>query len=336
MARICAALCTSHSPYLYASPDDWEPARARRAAAGGIAKEVPVDSVQQNHEKFERCMTALAVLRNQLEAARPDVLIMFGDDQSEQFGFDNYPAFAVYAGADFSGFKVSGKFGLPVPGVAREDRPRTEEHWATVPGAPAFARHLIVELVKHDFDPAFSLELPRKEAGIGHAFMRPLVHLVPRFDIPTVPVFVNCYYGPQPTGRRCAQLGRAVRRAIEAMPDKLDVALIGSGGLWHMPMFPQATLDGGFDRAIIAALVRGDCDGMAEVFDGYSPPADPLNLRRYSGGTDMVLGYGGGTGETRNWIAVAAAMEGRPGTIVDYVPVYASPVGLAFAMWSLS
>jgi hypothetical protein len=39
----------------------------------------------------------------------------------------------------------------------------------------------------------------------------------------------------------------------------------------------------------------------------------------------------GGTRETCNWIAAAAVCEGSRNTIVDYVPVYASPVGAAFA-----
>jgi hypothetical protein len=284
-------------------------------------------------------MAALQKLNAQLVAAKPDLLIIFGDDQSEQFGFDNYPSLAVYAGDDFSGFKVSGKFGLPVAGTPRADRPKSGEHWATVPGQPDFARKLFVELLKRGFDPSFSLRLPRPEDGIGHAFMRPLVHLAPQFDVPTIPIFVNCYYGPQPTAQRCRDLGAAIRSAIESIPDDLNVAIIGSGGLWHMPMFPNASLDEEFDRGILEALARGDASGAAEFFDSYAPPVDPENaeqVRTFSGGTGMLLGYGGGTGETRNWIVIAGAMEGNPAIIVDYVPAYASPVGLAFAYWSLA
>lgn len=339
MARICAAVCTSHSPFLFAHPEEWEPARARRAARGGIGPDVPIDTIQENQRKHSRCMAALARLRRELEDSRPDVLIIFGDDQSEQFGFDNYPALGIYAGKSFAGFKVSGKFGLPAPGAPREDRPKTAEHWAAVQGEPVLARKLILELMKRDFDPAFSLDLPRREEGIGHAFMRPLVHLAPHFDIPVIPVFVNCYYGPQPTARRCVQLGATLRDIIESLPDDINVALIGSGGLWHMPMFPNARLDEAFDRGILTYLEAGDPEGMASFFDGYVPPVDETDrasIDLYSGGTGMVLGYGGGTGETRNWIIVAGAMGRRSGTVIDYVPAYASPVGLAFAYWRIS
>jgi aromatic ring-opening dioxygenase catalytic subunit (LigB family) len=192
--------------------------------------------------------------------------------------------------------------------------------------------------MRDGFDLSFSLELPRPEDGIGHAFMRPSFYLAPEYDIPTVPFFVNCYFGPQPTARRCVQLGRAVRRCIDALPHDLRVAVIGSGGLWHTPNMPNSTLDSHFDTAILEGLKRGDPNAMAAYFDSRGPsvdPADSSSLDRASGGSGMVLGLGGGTGETRNWIVTAAVVEGLAGTVVDYVPVHASPVGLAFAYWNL-
>ncbi len=338
MATLCTAICTSHSPYLFASPEEWEEARRGRLSRGGIHSDVPVDSPADNRAKHARCMQALTVLREQLIAAKPDVIILFGDDQSEQFDFRNYPAFAVFAGESFAGFKISGKFGLPIPQTPRASRPKTSEHWATTPGHPGVARALVTQLMQDGFDLSFSLELPRPGDGIGHAFMRPGFHLTPAYDIPTVPFFVNCYFGPQPTARRCVQLGRAVRSCIERLPGNLRVAVIGSGGLWHTPMNPHSILDSDFDTSILESLKRGDPDAMAAYFDSRRPlvdPADPGSLERASGGSQMVLGLGGGTGETRNWIITAAVVEGLAGTVVDYVPVYASPVGLAFAYWQL-
>lgn len=105
-----------------------------------------------------------------------------------------------------------------------------------------------------------------------------------------------------------------------------------------MPMFPAADIDEEFDRTMLDLLAKGDAAGMGAYLDRRAPLAesiDPRSLERLSGGTGMILGCGGGTGETRNWIITAAAMEGKGATIVDYVPVYASPVGLAFAYWSV-
>lgn len=338
MAQICAAICTSHSPFLFAPPHEWEPARADRARHGGIAADAPVDPPAENEAKHARCVRALGILRERLAASQPHVVVIFGDDQLEQFDFSNCPALGIFVGAQFSGYRISEKFGLPVPGESRQARPRTPEHWTTVNAHPAFARSLMTGLVGRGFDVSFSLELPKPEAGIGHAFMRPLYHLVPEGELPIVPFFVNCYYGPQPTARRCVQLGNAVREVIAAMPGDQRVAIIGSGGLWHMPMFPNASLDEEFDRRVLEGVRAGDAAAIASYFDERAPPVpapDTGEMRLASGGTGMALGLGGGTGETRNWIITAATVDGIAGTVVDYVPIHASPVGAAFAYWSL-
>ena len=43
----------------------------------------------------------------------------------------------------------------------------------------------------------------------------------------------------------------------------------------------------------------------------------------------------GGTGEGRNWIVAAGVAGARPWTVVDYVPVYYSPIGAGFATCAL-
>ena len=47
----------------------------------------------------------------------------------------------------------------------------------------------------------------------------------------------------------------------------------------------------------------------------------------------MYNGIGSGTGETRNWVVASAVVDGVPGTVVDYVPVYSSPCAMGFAYW---
>jgi hypothetical protein len=83
-------------------------------------------------------------------------------------------------------------------------------------------------------------------------------------------------------------------------------------------------------------LEQGDADRMADYFDHWRPALERAHLRCYesfSGGTGLAGGLGSGAGETRNWI-MAAAVADRPGVVVDYVPVYASPCGMAFAYWN--
>ncbi|MEO6380114.1 MAG: hypothetical protein ABIO37_18985 [Caulobacteraceae bacterium] len=332
MATVSIAICASHSPFLYATPEEWTAARIARERPGAFAAGLAADSDAETAAKHARCMAAFEVLRRKLEAARPDVLVIFGDDQLEQFDFGNFPAFCIFIGEEFSGYKISPFVGLPT-GKPREKRPRDAEHWVTAPGHPPLAKRLMTGLMTRGFDMAFSAG---KAEGVGHAFMRPLLSLTPGFDIPTVPIYINCYYGPQPTGARCHQLGRAIREVIDGWPSDLKVGVIGSGGLWHTPLGDEALIDGGFDAAILGAARSGDAKAMAAAFDACTPsfdPDDPRQLDQASGGTGMVLGYGSGTGEVRNWIAAAAVVDGTPGTVVDYVEINASPIGAAFAYW---
>lgn len=335
MATICAVICASHSPFLYAQPEEWEAARLSRSSSGGFAPGVPQDSAEQNKAKHERCVRAFEVLRQQLREARPDVLLIFGDDQLEQFDFGNLPAFCAFVGDRISGYRISPYFGLPV-GRPRPTRPQTAEHWVTLQGHPELARTLVTELVARQFDMAFSTTAG--DRGIGHAFTRPLESLAPGAAIPVVPFYINCYYGPQPTAQRCYELGRAIREIVDAWPADVRVGVIGSGGLWHTPMARSAYIDQAFDREILAALARGDARAMARTFDARRPeydPADAEQVKRVSGGSGMVLGLGSGSGEIRNWIAASAVVDGTPGTVVDYIDINASPVGAGFAYWDL-
>ena len=332
MARICSVIATSHTPFLFEPLSWWNSTRASRSYAPG-AKE---DSDEENARKFDRVQQAMRRLRDVFQAARPDVVLAFGDDQEEQFDLNNHPSFAVYVGPEFQGYKAvryAGKLG------ARPFKPKTPEHWATIPARPELAKALQFGLMDAGFDPAFMLDLPNKDIGMGHAFMRPMGPLTDgRFDVPMVPVLVNCLYAPQPTAARCVSLARTVRKIIEEeWPRDLRVAVMGSGGLWHTPGARESYLDEEFDREMLERLQAGSADSMAAYFDGWSPREELKNLRcfdQFSGGSGMTRGIGGGTGETRNWI-MAAAVAHRPGRVIDYIPLHASPCGVGFAYWEM-
>src|SRR5678816_2884833 len=181
MATLVGVLNMSHSPFCYMPPERWNDVRASRAHRA----DVPLDDVATNRAKWQRIQSAFADLRARLAAAAPDAVVVFGDDQLECFDFGNYPSFAVFVGERFEG-------GLAAGGSA------------AVPGHPDLAVGLLTGLMKRGFDPAFCQEMPKADRGIGHAFLRPAESLM---DLarpwPTVPVFLNCYYAPQPTALRC-------------------------------------------------------------------------------------------------------------------------------------
>lgn len=334
MARVVLVAACSHSPYLFDTPDTWTASRERRQ----LRHDVPWDSAEVNAAKHARCMSAFATLREKLAAAKPDVLLVFGDDQYEQFRFTNFPAFALCLAEAFEATAPPVFSG----GLMRKGWPEVSaEHRVRARGHPELGKHLTVGLMSRGFDVAFCLDLPDKEHGLGHAFSHPSYYIDPDYSVPILPFFINCYYPPQPTGRRCYELGRAVRQLIQDAPTDLRVAVLGSGGLWHTPIWPGAYLDEAFDHAVLEAVRAGDARQMAEVLDQTPwkhPLMAPPNLPPFLadavlGVTGMPGGVASGSGETRNWIAAAAVADGMPGTVVDYVPVYASPCGMGFAYW---
>ena len=160
-------------------------------------------------------------------------------------------------------------------------------------------------------------------------------YILPNYDVPILPFYINCFYGPQPTANRVYQIGRSVRAIIEDFDKDLRVAVLGSGGLWHTPGNPEGWLNEDFDSGVLDNIQSGDAKGLADHFDRESenPPEAYGNGKWVDGGTGMYLGLGSGTGETRNWVAAASMVDGIPGTVVDYIPVYASPCGVSFAYW---
>lgn len=326
MAQLVGEFNTSHSPYCYAPFERWNEIRARRA----LSPDVPVDDDETNRQKKRRIEHGFATLRQKLAEAGPDVIVICGNDQLENFRFDNFPAFSVYIGEELEGSTSGRDLAFGAPGGERPVAPKQR-----LKGHPELGAALLTGLMQRGFDPAFSMEMPQGRS-MCHAIMRPAESLTD-YSIPIVPVLVNAYYTPQPTAARCYQFGKALREIIEQYPGNLRVAVVGSGGLWHTPGAKNAYLDEDFDRGILSCLEKGDIRVMAERFDGYRVPEGDTSQEGYlarssaSTGLPCFGGPQGGTRETCNWIAAAGVVDGRRSTIVDYVPVYASPLGAAFS-----
>ena len=334
MAEVLSALCLSHSPYLYTPPEIW----AKAMGTKSFREDVPRDSHETNVAKYDRCVKALQTLRRKIEEVKPDVLVIFGDDQLELFNFNNFPAFGIFLGEEFEGYRTVSHARYLPPLSGGQTNPKTPEHWVKAKGHPELAKELLAGLMKKGFDLTFCMGLENVEMGMGHAIMRPAYSLTPNYDIPIVPILVNCYYAPQPTAMRCYELGKAVREVIHESALNLKVAVVGSGGLWHTPGARNVYIDEEFDKVILDALRAGEARKMANHFDHTKPPfltagrPGAPSRGRFESGLPGG-GIGSGTGETRNWIATAGVVDGSPGTLVDYVPVYASPCGMGFAYW---
>jgi hypothetical protein len=329
MAKIVGVFQTAHTPFCYRRPEDWNRARSGRQ----LRPDVPLDDVESNRRKHARVQEGFAVLRRKLTDARPDVIVIFGDDPLECFDFSNYPAFSIYVGETFEGALT--KEDAPMGGITDSEPPKK----VRLKGHPALGIALLTGMMKRGIDPAYSMDMPKPQDGIGHSILRPAQSLTD-LNTPIVPILINCYYAPQPTAARCYQVGRATREIIDEFPDGLRVAIIGSGGLWHTPLKPDAWLNEAFDEELLARMARGDIKGMATYFDEYRIPESDASQKigvrgRTVTGMPAFGGPQGGTREICNWIAAAGVAEGITATIVDRVPIYASPIDAAFAYFNL-
>lgn len=317
MAEIVIGIGTSHSPQLSIRAEDWENllrkdetdprldyAALLAKAKPGLEKEL---TQQRFQERDEACQNAIRTLGSALRDSQADVVVVFGDDQQEQFHDDNMPTFAIYHGKS-------------VP-VVKDNKHRNagwrdaeRRGWAETAGEyenePELANHLIRSLVDAEFDVARSNKL-REEIGVGHAFSFLYRRILPGGRLPMVPVMVNTYYPPnQPTPKRCYAFGQAVRRAIESWKSEKRVALMASGGLSHV------VIDEEIDARVLEALRHNDPNRL------FSLPREKLR---------------GGTSEILNWVALAGAMEGRELKYLEYVTTYRSPAatgcGMGFAYW---
>lgn len=317
MARLVGVLQTSHGPLTNLPGERWAAYREHRSHRFDVV----LEDESLARAKAARASAALEVLRAKLAEMNPDVLVVFGDDQNEGFDFNNFPSLLVYVGESFEGSNPA----------ARGDR----SQFRTVPGHRALAVHLLLSLLGSGFDPAFAQSLPNEEHGMCHAVMRPL-EFFDAYSIPTIPILVNGYYPPQPRASRCYAIGKAIRRAIDSYDEDLRVVAIGSGGLWHTPRRPESYLNEAFDQQMLRYLEKGDVRAMADYFDSYVVPdgdvsQEVLNGARGMTGMPSIAGPQMGTREICNWIGAAATADGRPEVIVDYIPMYSSPIGTAFA-----
>ena len=57
-----------------------------------------------------------------------------------------------------------------------------------------------------------------------------------------IPLAVNVVQYPPPTGNRCWNLGRAIRKAVESFDQDLKVMVFGTGGMSHQLQGPRAGL----------------------------------------------------------------------------------------------
>lgn len=214
-------------------------------------------------------------VRQALDDFNPDYVLLWGDDQYENFKEDIIPPYCVAAHEKF-------RFHAHADNVWDE----TDADCYEIPGNVAAAKELATRLLEDGFDAAYSYKPLHNP--LGHAFTNAIFFLdydrEKGFPYPIVPVAINCYGRrvvaqrgglpvfdrqiaeadldpPAPTPKRLFDLGAATARALKEMPGK--VAILASSGWSHAFLTAKNHYlypDTAADRRMYDALAAGDFD----------------------------------------------------------------------------
>jgi hypothetical protein len=274
--------------------------------------------------------------RAAIDEFKPDVVVIWGDDQYENFKEDIIPPFCIMAYEDmtiqpwahasesamFS--KSTDEWGGGKPNVWNERR----DHSIQVRGHRQVAKHLTTQLLERHFDVSYAYR-PLHHPGLPHAFLNSILYLDydrRGFPYPVVPFQINCYGRsvisyrgfvsrladrgrepdpPAPSPRRIFELGAEIARVFRDSPWR--VALVASSSWSHAFLNDQSYRlepDVALDKRLYEALTSSDWDVWTAM---------TLEQLERSGEHELL-----------NWYALAGAMNelGQRCTWSDFVETY--------------
>ncbi|GAB2180754.1 gallate dioxygenase [Denitratisoma sp. agr-D3] len=225
MARITASVYTSHVPAIGAA----------------------LDLGKSGEDYWKPVFAGYDFGKQWIKENKPDVIFLVYNDHATAFSLDLIPTFALGTGASF----------IPA-----------DEGWGPRPvpvveGHPELAAHIAQSVIQDDFD----LTLVNK-MEVDHGLTVPLSLMFGQPDAwpcKVIPFAVNVVQYPVPSGRRCFQIGQAIRRAVESFDDDLKVQIWGTGGMSHQLQGPRAGLiNQPWDNAFLDRLIA-DPAGLAQM-----------------------------------------------------------------------
>src|SRR5215467_497093 len=275
----------------------------------------------------ERFANDFRAIRKILDDFNPDLVVVWGDDQYENFREDIVPAFCLL-GYD-SDFELkpwhNGNGGKP-------NRWNEPGDWSlSLRGHREAAKFLATGLIERGIDMAYAYK--PLHHPMAHAFTNTFLYLDwdrKGFLYPVIPFAINCYGRnllhakggiaalfvpprdpsiaadpPSPQPWRCMEVGKAVAEVLASSPWR--AAVIASSSWSHCFLSPTNGYlwpDHKADRLLFDALSRCDYDTWRRR---------PLEAMEQAGQHEML-----------NWCALLGAMEtlGRQPVVHDYVETH--------------
>lgn len=217
MAKILAGVTTSHVPAIGAALDN------------GRAEEPYWKAVLDGYKPSQKWIADL----------KPDVVFLVYNDHASAFSLEIIPTFALGCAAEFQPAD-EGWGPRPVP---------------VVKGYPELAWHIAQSLILDEFDITIVNQM-----DVDHGLTVPMNLMFGRpeaWPVRVIPLAVNVVQYPPPTGNRCYNLGKAIRRAVEAFDEDLKVVIFGTGGMSHQLQGPRAGfINREFDAMFLDRLVK--------------------------------------------------------------------------------
>jgi protocatechuate 4,5-dioxygenase beta chain len=173
---------------------------------------------------------------------KPDVIFLVFNDHATAFSLEMIPTFAIGTAASYQPAD-EGWGPRPVP---------------VVQGHADLASHIAQSVIQDDFD----LTIVNK-MDVDHGLTVPLSLMCGEqhpvtgaWPCPVIPFAVNVVQYPAPSGQRCYNLGKAIRKAVESYGEDINVHIWGTGGMSHQLQGPRAGLiNKEFDNAFLDKLI---------------------------------------------------------------------------------